>query len=217
MANSPDDSPGANQHNHSNQHTGHSGGGQSQGAHQGTAPQGGYQTGPNLSDVLNVPATVTEIKIGLVVYAAIAIGLGIGAFGLMTVGGTSTGFNATALFVVFVTLLSPFFLGAAIAGVLGLRHARVLADQPQNLLLGTAAVTGFAGTIVMFVVGFVFSVLAAGGSGSGGGGQIADFVLPLLIVCIGAALAGTACAWAGRNILPRAGRGQTAVGAGQRQ
>lgn len=177
-----------------------------------TAPpnqQGAYQQGPGLGDVFNRPETVTELKVGLLAYAAIAVGLGIGAFGLTTAGG-GAGMMA-ASFVVLLTMLSPFILGAAIAGVLGLRQARVLEDQPDNLLLGTAAATGFGGTIVMFVVGFVFSMLAAGGGGGGGGGNaIGQLIVPLLMVCIGAAIAGAGCAWASRNILPTQPRAQPA-------
>lgn len=196
------------------------GGQRAGGAPQGQPPQGAYQTGPGISDIFSRPETMKEIKVGLLVYAIISAGLGIGAFGLTTISGTGAAMMAAG-FVFLLTMLSPFILGAAIAGFLGLRHASELDDEPQNLLLGTSAFTGFAGTIVMFVVGFIFSMLAASGSGSGGGGggsgALGDMILPLLIVCVGAAIAGAGCAWVGQNILAQPPQPQPPAGAQQRQ
>jgi len=223
MSDEPGDSSGESGQGGGNHPTGGRGGGnqpagqQPQGANGPPGQQAAYQQGPGIGDIFSRPETVKELKVGLLIYAVISIGLGIGAFGLTTAGGGAS--MMAAGFVVLLTMLSPFILSAVIAGFLGLRQARELDEEPENLILGTAAVTGFAGTIVMFVVGFVFSMLAAGGSGGGGGGSgaIGQLIVPLLMVCLGAAIAGAGCAWIARNVLAKQPRPRSAPASHQQQ
>lgn len=201
-------------------------GGQPQGNHQqggqppqGQYPQQAYQTGPGMGEIFNRPETKSEMKIGIIIYAAISVGLGITGFGLSLAGGSGPGAGlgfggAGVLILIGALLLSPL-----IAAVLGLRVADGLDEQPEKFIYGTVAVIGFVGTLVSFVIGIVFFVISSSGPGGASTNIIGNLILPLIFAAIGVAIAGVIAAWTELNVVPGGGgyqRSQQSVSRGQR-
>lgn len=170
-----------------------------------------------MGEIFNRPETKSEMKIGIIIYAAISVGLGITGFGLSLAGGGGAAgtFGGAGL----VILLGALLLSPLIAAVLGLRVADGLDEQPDNFIYGTVAVIGFVGTIVSFVIGIVFFVISSSGPGGASTNVIGNLILPLLLAAIGVAIAGVITAWAELNVVPGGGgyqRSQQSVSRGQR-
>lgn len=164
-------------------------------APQGQPPQQSYQPGPTVGEIFERRETMSEIKLGLVVFAAVTLGLGISGFGLSLAAGTAgTGFfgGAGGFIIIGALVLSPL-----IAATLGLRSARELANQPDNLVLASAAVVGSVGTLVAWFVGIIFFLLSS--SGGGGGGLVGELFLPVIVEAIGVGITGALAAWAVLN------------------
>lgn len=168
----------------------------------GHVPQDSVQEhGPGLAAIFSHPATKREIMVGVGLFAAIGVGLGVGSIGLSAIGSSGAS-SLWDIFVFLTTVGSPFVLATVIAAFVGFRQGGELTDEPRNLLLATAGATGLLGTFVMFVIGLVFTILltSGGSGGSSGGGDAASFIGPLLFVCIGAAVTAVASAWLRRNV-----------------
>lgn len=159
---------------------------------QGQPPQQGYQTGPTVGEIFERRETMSEIKLGLVIFAAVTLGLGISGFGLsLAAGSAGTGFfgGAGGFIIIGALVLSPL-----IAAVLGIRFAGELVDQPDNLILASAAVVGSVGTLVAWFVGIIFFLLSS--SAGGGGGFVGELFLPVIVEAIGVGITGALAAWA---------------------
>lgn len=133
--------------------SGESSGRQKQGAQDGQ-PQGRqrqYQRGtPGVGELFNREDTKDELKSGIALFASIAVGLGLGAFLVDILNEPlSRGFFASIVWAVVPVL----------GAVVGLRISEELADLPDNLAYGTAAVTGIVGTVVFGLVTWLFGEL----------------------------------------------------------
>lgn len=172
-------------------------GGQPQGQYQqpqGPPPGQAYQTGPGVGDIFNRPTTMNEIKLGIVVFAAVSLGLGLSGFGLSLAsnpGGGVSPFGASVLILLGAIVLSPL-----LASILALRIADQLDDEPQNMVLSTAATVGFGGTIVAWFIAIIFVLLSTSGPG---GVDFVQLLLGMILEGIGVAVAGVVAAWATLN------------------
>jgi hypothetical protein len=137
---------------------------------------------------------MNEIKLGVVVFAAVSLGLGITGFGFSLAsgaGGRVSPFGASVLILLGAIVLSPL-----LASILALRIADQLDDEPQNMILATAATVGFAGTVLAWFIAFIFVVLSTSGPG---GIDFAQVLLGMIFEGIGVAIAGVVAAWAALN------------------
>lgn len=229
MSNSPDDQPGQGQGG--GQHGGQPQGGQPQGGQPaggqpaggqpaggqpqgqyqgGGAPAGGYQTGPGMGDIFSIPETKNEIKVGVVLNVLLSIGFALAALGASTLpfGGGGVGIGATAVGVTGAMAVAP-----VVGVVLAIRHVEELSDQPDNLLMGTAGVNGFAGGLLLMFLSFIFSFLIAGG---GGLGQVlVDILIMQFIAAIGVAVVAVGTVWIVQNFVPGPSQAQAPPQQGQ--
>ena len=210
MSNSPDDQPGqgqgAGQHGGQPQGGqpaggqpagGQPAGGQPQGQYQGGQAQaGGYQTGPGMGDIFSIPETKNEIKIGVVLNVLLSAGFAFAALGASTLPfGGAAGVGATGVGISGAMAIAP-----VVAVLLAIRHVDQLDDQPDNILMGTTGVTGFAGGLLLMFLSFIFSFLIAGG---GGLGQVlVDFLIMQIIAAIGVAIVAVGTVWIVQNFVP---------------
>lgn len=179
---------------------------------QGQPPQANYQTGPSITDIFNRPTTMGEMKTGVAIFAIIGFGLGLG---VMLTGSLST----TGQVFAALALLGSFSLAAPIAGLLALRQADALEDQPDNFKYATAAVTGFAGSLVMYIIVFVFALIGLpssnGSTISGAAPELGDVFVPIIVIALGAAVTAAGVLWALDNL--RVGNASPAHGGAPNQ
>ncbi|MEF8775117.1 MAG: hypothetical protein V5A43_01275 [Haloarculaceae archaeon] len=149
-----------------------------------------------MGDILSIPETKTEIKIGLVLNGLLSIGFALAALGATTLPfGGGFGVGSTAVGMTGAMAIAPL-AGA----ILAVRQVEELEGQPDNILMGTAAVTGFAGGLVLMFLSFIFSYLIAGG---GGLGQVlVDILIMEIIAAIGVALVAVGTVWTLQNFVP---------------
>lgn len=217
MSNSPDDQPGTQ--GEGNQPRGgqpgqggepagappaggQPGSGGPQGQYQGgEPPQGGYDTGPGVGDILSIPETKNELKVGLALNVLLSIGFALAAVGASTLPfGGGFGVGSTAVGMTGAMAIAPL-----VGVILGMRQVDELADQPDNILMGTAAATGFAGGLVLMFLSFVFSYLIAGGPL---GSVLLDVLIMQIFAAIGVAIVAAGTVWIVQNFVPGPARAQ---------
>lgn len=212
MSNGPDDQPGQGQGDRSDrsQPEGEQSADQpvagSTGGHQ-QQPQGTYQRGPGIGDIFSIPETKTELKIGVLLNVLIAVGFGFAALGMSTLSTGFGGFGSVGAFSIGVT--GPMLVAPLVGMYLGVRQTDVLDDQPDNVVLGNAAVTAFVGVFVMLLLSLILALII-GGSGNLGN-TLGNLLLPYLITAIGAAAVAAGSGWAVENIVPGPSRAQSAM------
>lgn len=178
-------------------------GGQPPGGYQGgQPPEGGYDTGPGIGDILSIPETKNELKIGLVLNVLLSIGFALAAIGTSTLPfGGGFGVGTTAVGMTGAMAIAPL-----VGAILAVRQVEELEDQPDNILMGNAAVTGFAGGFVLMFLSFILSYLIAGG---GGLGQVlVDVLIMQIIAAIGVAIVAVGTVWTLQNFVPGPDRTQ---------
>jgi hypothetical protein len=114
---------------------------------------------------------MSEIKVGVVTFAA--IGAGVGVASLLT--GLLMGMGG--LFVVGILVLASLGVAPGLAAILALRQVDRLDETEDRFLFANAAVTGLVGTLVLGVIAGLFGTIAsslvspggAGGASTGGG------------------------------------------------
>lgn len=212
MSSDPNDTQGG---------SGQPGGSQPQGG--AGQPQGGgqpprqYDTGPGIGDIFNRVETKNEMKIGTVLYAMVAIGLGVTALGSSIISGGTGGVGGLAVSGVAAIGLA-LLLGPIIALVVGIRQADQLEDQPDNLLYANAALTAFVGTIVVYVIGLIIMLVTATSPTSPNLGQvISNTIGPIIVAGIGSGVTAAGAAWAVTSIEPGPSRPQPQAGTGAPQ
>lgn len=208
MSDTPDDGQGERQSTGNRPQGGQGpppqqGGSQPQGEAAG-APRGGYQRGPSLGDIFSMPDTKAEMKLGVVLYAAVGVGVAVAGILAPLVQG------AAGSFVGGIVLLGSLALGPGIGGLLAIRQEEDLDDVANKLVSANAAVTAAIGTLVLGIIGGLGVTIGSNlagpslGGGTGGGmsvGGLAQVFIPLIVVAIGAAVTGALMVWAIRGPL----------------
>jgi hypothetical protein len=206
MSDAPDDNPERTQHGDDDQHGGQAPGGQPQGApaqggqgqgYQQGPPQGGYQTGPGVGDILNIPETKTEMKVGILLNVLLSVGFAFAALGVSTI---STGFG-TGLGSLGGVTGGAMAITPLVGVLLGLRQSDVLDDQPLSLVYANAGVTTAVGTFVLLLLTMILGLIIAGASGQLGN-VLGQMLLPYIITVVGAGLVAAGAVWTDRNVLP---------------
>lgn len=164
---------------------------------QGQPPRGGAaQTGPSVGDIFSRPSTKGEIQIGVAVFALVGVGIGLGVLLSGSLSDMGVGFATFAL-------LGSLALAPPIAGVLALRQAEELGDEPDNLRYASAGVTAFAGGLVMYIVEFVLALIGlptVSGASTAGAPELGTILLPIIVIAIGAAVTAAGVVWAVDNL-----------------
>ncbi|WP_340102060.1 hypothetical protein [Salinibaculum salinum] len=177
-------------------------GGRQDGAQpQGQPPQGNYQTGPSVSDIFSRTDTLDQIKFGVVLYAIVGFGIGLGLFGVGSAfsGGSGLAAQLGASFAVVASVGVPIAATAVLAFFVGREINDELGDLQDNLVFATAGVTAFAGSVVAFLLSWILFGLGTGSINFG------DFLLPIILTGIGAAVIAAGTIWADENLLTPSG------------
>lgn len=145
-----------------------------------------------VGDVFSKPATMAELKRGLVLFGSIGVGLGLvllvpigqlsggGSGGLGS--GPSIGGGLGAGLAVLGLLGASLAIGPAVGGLFGLHAGGNLRGEPRNQTYATAALGALLGGLVLGGTVLLFAAVA----GSGG---LDAFLVPLVLAAVGAALA----------------------------
>lgn len=144
--------------------------------------------GPSMGDIFNRTDTKNEIKIGVVFFALVGLGLGLGAFVAQAL---ESDFERMAMELLMVGLILPSLVAVLIAQ----RQSSELGDLPDNLAFGTAGVTALAGTLVLGLLIWLFGEMIADF------GDLGDILLPLVGLGIGAAAVSVGMIWVMRNLI----------------
>lgn len=176
-------------------------------APQGQAPQGQAQrapvnTGPSIGDIFSRKDTLDQIKLGVVMYAIVGFGLGLGLFGIGSAyssiaGGSFTGQFAQA--VAASTLGAPFVLSAVLGFILSEQISDELEDVATNLVLATTGVTALAGTLVVVILDIIMIGIGTGSI------SFNNLILPMVLAAIGSAIIAAGRIWAEENLLGPSG------------
>lgn len=198
----------------SGQAGGQAGGGQAQGGQHGHAqgqPQGGYQgqqqvqTGPSVGDIFSRPDTMSQIKLGVVLFALVGVGAGLALFGVgnsfAPSGGGGGGFAGALAGAVLgpAMLVVPIAFSVVVAVFLGFRQEEALEDTPDNLVYATAAVTSAIGALVAFLISWILGGLGVGNVSFNG------VFVPMLMTAIGAAVVAAGIIWTVRSFMQSSG------------
>jgi len=140
---------------------------------------------PGMADIFNRDDTKDELKIGVVLFSLVGLGLGLGML-LADIFEEGVLTNQTA----------GIYLAPLLAIIVAQRISDVLTDLPDNLALGTAAVTALAGTVVLGLIAWIFNEITFDATF-----DLGDFLLPLIGMAIGAAVVGAGMVWVNRNLL----------------
>lgn len=132
--------------------SGESGGQQNQGGQGGQSRRGrpqnqGGGASPGVGDIFDREDTKEEVKFGVLFFAVLGVGVGLGAL-LLDILDEPPGLS---FFASVVWVILPV-LGA----IVGLRISEQLGDIPNNLAYATAAVAGFVGTVVFGLITWLF-------------------------------------------------------------
>lgn len=180
--------------------------GEASGGYQRQA-QGTYQRGPGIGDIFSIPETKTELKIGVLLNVLVALGFGFGALGMSTFSAGFGGFGSVGA--VTLGLTGSISVAPIVGMYLGVRQMSVLDGQPDNVVLGNAAVTTFIGVFVMLLLSLILALIIGGSSTLGN--TLGNMLLPYLITAIGAGAVAAGSAWAVENIVPGPNRAQSAL------
>lgn len=151
-----------------------------------------YQ-GPTIGDIFNRVDTMGQIKFGILVFATVSLGLGIAGLGLSA---TSSSAQIATTMGGAMTILGAFFLSPLIGAITSYWATTNLSGIPNNLVYGTAATIGFAGTVVSWLIAFLtFSMMSNSASGAGGGANFGDLFIGVFFEAIGVAIVGYIIAW----------------------
>lgn len=172
---------------------------QPQGASQ-APPHGGYRAGPGPGDILNIPETKNELKVGIVLNLLLSVGLAVAGLGVSTISGFAPGFGGLGT-AMSVPTSGALLLSPLVGVLLGLRQADVLEDQPDTLVYTNAGATAGIGAFALLVVSLFLAVVIAGAS-AGLGNALGQLMLPYVITAVGAGLVAAGAAWTERNLLP---------------
>ena len=140
---------------------------------------------PGMGDIFNRDDTKDEVKIGVVLFALVGVGLGVGV--LLA--------DVFEDFMFFESLFHAIILAPLIAVLVGQRTSERLEDVPDNLAFGTAGITALAGTVVFGLLVWLFAEIIEDG------GDLGDMLLPVIGVGIGAAIAAVGMVWVSRNLI----------------
>lgn len=168
---------------------------------QGQAPQGNYQTGPTVSDIFSRNDTLDQIKLGVVMYALVGFGIGLGMFAIGNSLSGGSGFAATlgSGLAVIGTIGVPIAVSAVLALLLGREIGDELSDLQDNLVYATAGVTALAGSIVAFLLSWIMLGLGTGSITFDG------LLVPVILAGIGAAIIAVGTIWTEENFLGPSG------------
>jgi hypothetical protein len=170
----------------------------------GHPPRQAYDTGPGVGDIFSRPDTKEALKLGVVLYAAVGVGVAVAGILAPLVGG------AGGSFVGGIVLLGSLALGPGIGGLLAIRQDENLDDIATTLVYANAATTAAIGTFVLGVIGGLGVTIGSNlagpslGGGTGGGmsvGGLAQVFVHLIVVAIGAAVTGALLVWVLRGPL----------------
>ena len=154
----------------------------------GAVDQTSQNAGPSMGDIFNRTDTKNEIKIGVVFFALVGLGLGLGAFVAQAL---ESDFEFLAMELLTIGLILPSLVAVLIAQ----RQSNALGDLPDNLAFGTAGVTALAGTLVLGLVLWLFGEMIDDF------GDLGDILLPLVGLGIGAAAVSVGMIWVMRNLI----------------
>jgi hypothetical protein len=173
---------------------------------QGQAPQGQAQrapvdTGPSVGDIFSRNDTLDQIKLGVVMYAIVGFGLGLGLFGIGNAfsGGSGTAAAFASGLAIFGSIGAPLAIGPLLAYFIGGEIGNELADVEDNLVFATAGVTALGGSIVAFFLSWIMLGLGAGSV------SFNNIILPIILSGIGAAIVAVGRIWAEENLLGPSG------------
>ncbi|MEF8785412.1 MAG: hypothetical protein V5A45_05725 [Haloarculaceae archaeon] len=168
---------------------------------QGQPPQGNYQAGPSVTDIFSRTDTLDQIKLGVVLYAIVGFGIGLGMFGLGSAF-TDGGGNLTSLtggIAILGTIGAPMAVSGVLALLVGRAISEELTDVPENLVFATAAVTTAAGTIVTYLLAIILLGIGTGSI------NFDNLLLPIILAAIGSAVIAAGTIWADENLLTPSG------------
>lgn len=140
---------------------------------------------PAIGDIFNREDTKDELKIGVTLFALVGLGIGLGVL-------LADIFEEGVL----ASQTIGIYMAPLLAVIVSQRISEMLVDLPDNLALGTAAVTSLAGTIVLGLIVWLFNEITFDVTA-----DLGDLLLPLIGMAIGAAVVGAAMVWVDRNLL----------------
>ena len=172
---------------------------------QGQAPQGQAQrapvnTGPSVGDIFSRKYTLDQIKLGVVMYAIVGFGIGLGMFGIGNAFTGSSGLAGIAGgFAVLGTIGAPIAVSSALAFIIGRNIGEELEDVMDNLVFATAGVTTAAGTVVTYFLAIIMLGLGTGNI------SFNNLILPIVLGALGSAVIAVGAIWTEKNLLGPSG------------
>ena len=149
--------------------------------------EGAAGSEPGLGDIFNRTDTKTELKLGVAVFGLVGVGLGLGVVLADAFESGVFGWGLLAAGIVLAPLL---------AVLIGQRQSGELAGLPDNVTYGTAAITAIAGTLTLGVVVWVFGGILDDFAVP----DLGDFLLPVIGMGLGAAVAAVGVIWVMENL-----------------
>lgn len=159
-------------------------------------------------------AIVAQVKGILVLFLATGVGMGIGGWALLdaVTSGTEGGVGAALVagLLVLAALVAILMAGPVVGAISGVRAEIGTARTLGVRGYGVTGVTVLVGHIAMVIVAFFITVMGVDtGSTDGGGGTnggsgdvpgVADYLTPIVIGGVGAALTAVAAQYAYRSL-----------------
>jgi hypothetical protein len=153
-------------------------------------------TGPGIGDIFSRNDTLDEIKFGVALYALVGFGIGLPMFALGSAAGGSQGLQGLGAAIAAAgSVGAPIAVSAVLGLLLGDRIGEELSEIPDNLVLATAGVVGVAGGIITFLISWVMLGIGAGSV------SFNNFILPLVLTAIGAAIIAVGRIWIEENLI----------------
>ena len=173
---------------------------------QGQAPQGQTQrapvnTGPSVGDIFSRKDTLDQIKLGVVLYAIVGFGMGLGLFGLGTAFSNPSSLSGAfqAAGIIAGGFAIPIAVSAVMGALIGRQQSEELSDVEETLVFATAGVTSAVGALVVYILSILLLGLGSGNI------SFNNMIIPMITTALGAAVISVATVWAEENLLGPSG------------
>ena len=149
----------------------------------GTQPT---ESEPGIAEIFNRDDTKDEMKVGVVLFSLVGVGLGLGVL-------LADIFEDGAF---TLTLGLGIMLAPLIGVLIGQRVSAELSDLDDTMTFGTAGTAAFGGTLVFGLVLWLFNEIVTDTAA-----DLGDILLPIIGIAIGTAIAAVATVWVSRNLI----------------
>lgn len=160
----------------------------------------------SVTDVVSREDTLNVIKRGGVAYVAAGLGIGISGWTIMnavTGGEENLGTAIVGAVLALASMMALSLIGAS-SGLFTAFYVRDELDEdvPENLRYATAGLTAFIGHLAILVLGFTITMagFSSSGSESGGSPGVGDYLFPIVVGAVGAAIVAAGAVYALENV-----------------